>query len=133
LAVFPSRRRDLHDQSLAEEVGHVPERIAREGRGLVLRFVLHQEIVCRLLDRFPSLVAGLLLDDLAVAFLQSLALAALLLDGLRLVGSAGGATVPTPVQEELVVVELAALENAHAAGPKFSATAVCRTMGMKPW
>ena len=111
----------------------MPERIDREGRGLVLRFVLHQEIVCRLLDRFPSLVAGFLLDDLAIAFLQSLALAALLLDGLWLVGSAGGATVPTPVQEELVVVELAALENAHAAGPKVSAAADCRTMGMKPW
>ena len=111
----------------------MPERINREGRGLVLRFVLDQEIVCRLLDRFPSLVAGFLLDDLTVALLQSLAPAALLLDSLWFVGSAGGATVPTPVQEELVVVELAALENADAAGPKFSATAVCRTMGMKPW
>ena len=111
----------------------MPERIAREGRGLVLRLVLDQEIVCRLLDRFPSLVAGFFLDDLAIAFLQPLTLAALLLDGLWLVGSAGGATVPPAVQEELVVVELAALENAHAAGPKFSATAVCRTMGMKPW
>jgi hypothetical protein len=131
--VFPSRRRDLHHESLAEEVCHVPERIAREGRGLVLRLVLDQEIVCRLLDRFPPLVAGLLLDDLAVAFLQSLALAALLLDSLWLVGSAGGATVPTPVQEELVVLELAVLEDARAAGPKVSATAVCRTMGMKPW
>jgi|ERR1035437_2391557 hypothetical protein len=111
----------------------MPERIDREGRGLVLRFVLHQEIVCRLLDRLPSLVARFLLDDLAIAFLQSLALAALLLDGLWLVGSAGGAAVPTPVQEELVMIELAALENAHAAGPKVSATAVCRTMGMKLW
>ena len=113
MAVCPSRRRDLHDESLAEEVGHVPQRIDREGRGLVLRFV-DQEIVCRLLDRFPSLVAGFLLDDLALAFLQSLALAALLLDGLWLVGSAGGATVPTPVQEELVVVELAVFKNTHA-------------------
>jgi hypothetical protein len=133
LAVFPSRRRDLHDESLAEEVGHVPDRVYGEGRGLVLRFVLDQEIVCRLLERFPLLFAGLLLDDLAVAFLQPLAPAALLLDGLWLIGSSGGATVPPAVQEELVVVELAALENAHAAGPKFSATAVCRTMGMKLW
>jgi hypothetical protein len=81
----------------------VPERIDREGRGgLVLRFVLDQEIVCRLLDRLPSLVAGFLLDDLAIALLQSLALAAFLVDGLWLVGGAGRATVPTPVQEELV-------------------------------
>ena len=81
----------------------------------------------------PSLVAGFLLDDLAVAFLQSLALAALLLDSLWLAGSASGATVPAPVQEELIVLELAVFENAHAAGPKVSAAAVCRTMGMKPW
>ena len=81
----------------------------------MLRFVLDQEIVCRLLDRFPPLFAGFLFDDLAVALLQSLALAALLLDGLRLVGGAGGATVPPPVQEELVMVELAVFENTHAA------------------
>src|ERR1035437_6931481 len=81
LVAFHDRRRDLHDESLAEEVGHVPERIDREGRGLVLRFVLDQEIVCRLLDGFPSLVAGFLFNDLAVTRLQSLALAAFLHDG----------------------------------------------------
>src|ERR1035437_8061804 len=81
LVAFHDRRRDLHDESLAEEVGHVPERIDREGRGLVLRFVLDQEIVCRLLDGFPSLVAGFLFNDLAVTLLQSLALAAFLHDG----------------------------------------------------
>ena len=32
-----------------------------------------------------------------------------------LVGSAGGTAVPAPVQVELVMVELAVLENAHAA------------------
>src|ERR1039458_1124696 len=81
LVAFHDRRRDLHDESLAEEVGHVPERIDREGRGLVLRFVLDQEIVCRLRDGFPSLVAGFLFNDLAVTLLQSLALAAFLHDG----------------------------------------------------
>jgi hypothetical protein len=40
--------------------------------------------------------------------------------------------VPPAIQFELVMIELAVLENAHAAGPKVSATAVCRTMGMKP-
>jgi hypothetical protein len=74
----------------------VPERIDGEGRGLVLRFVLDQKIVCRLLDRFPSLVAGFLLDDLAARFRQSFALAASLryarswTDGLH---SGSGSTV----------------------------------------
>ena len=81
----------------------------------MLRFVFDQEFVCRLLDRFPPLFAGFLFEDLAVALLQSLALAALLLDGLRLARRAGGAPVPPPVQDELVMVERAVFENAHAA------------------
>jgi hypothetical protein len=56
--------------------------------------VIREEFLCRLLDRFPLLFAGFLFDDLAVALLQSLALAALLRDGLRLAGGAGGTAVP---------------------------------------
>ena len=80
----------------------MPEGVLRERRRLVFGSVIREELIGRELNRLPTLFAGFLLDDLAVAFLQSLALAALLLDGLWLVGSAGGATVPTPVQEELV-------------------------------
>jgi hypothetical protein len=114
LVAFHHRRRDLHNQLLAEVVCYVPEGVDRERGRFVLGLVFDKELVCRLLDRLPPLFAGFLFDDLAVALLQPLALAALLLNRLWLVGSAGGATVPTPVQEEFVVVEPAAFENSHA-------------------
>jgi hypothetical protein len=65
----------------------VPEDVFREHWCFVLGFVLDQDIVCRLLDGFPPLVARLFLDDLAIALPQSLALAAILLDDLRLVAA----------------------------------------------
>ena len=84
--------------------------------------VIVEKFVGCLLDRFPLLFAGFLFDDLAVALLQPLALAALLRDRLRLAGGAGGAAVPPPVQLELVMVERAVLENAHCVAV-FRATA----------
>ena len=56
LVAFHDRRRDLHDESLAAGSVTCPSALDREGRGLVLRFVLDQEIVCRLLE--ASSVAG---------------------------------------------------------------------------
>ena len=61
----------------------------------VWRVVIEELIGC-LLDRFPLLFTGFLFDDLAVALLQSLALAAFLRDGLRLVRGAGGTAVRRP-------------------------------------
>src|SRR5205085_8085449 len=77
--------------------------------------VILNELICGELDGLSSLLAGLFFDDLAVALLQPLALVALLLDRLRIVGSTSGAAVPPAVQFELVMVELAVFENAHAA------------------
>jgi hypothetical protein len=41
-------------------------------------------------------------------------MAALLSDGQWLAGGAGGTSVPPPIQLELVMIELAVFENAHA-------------------
>ena len=93
----------------------MPEGVLCERRRLVFGSVVLEEIICCLLDRFTPLLAGFLFDDLAVACLQALALAAFLPYGLVLVGRAGGPPVPAPVQLELVMIELAVFENAHAA------------------
>ena len=68
-----------------------------------------------LLERFPLLFAAFLFDDLVVALLQPLAPAALLRDGLGLACGASRTPVPPPVQLELVMIELAVFEDAHAA------------------
>ena len=91
----------------------MPEGILREGGRLVFGSVILEKFIGCELDRFPPLFAGFLFDDLAVARLQPLTLAALLRDGLRLAGGAGGAPVPLPVQLELVMIEPAVFENAH--------------------
>ena len=116
LIAFHDPWRDLHDELLPEVVGDVPERIGRERRRFVLRRVFDQESVRCFLDRLPALYAGFLLDDLAVALLQALALAAFLPDGLVPIRRAGGPTAPPPVQDELVMVEPAVLEDAHRIG-----------------
>ena len=91
------------------------EGINRVCRGLVFRFVIEKKFVRRFPDRFPLLFAGFLFDDLAVALLQPLTLAALFRDGLLLVSGAGGTPVPPPVQHELVMIKPAVFENTHAA------------------
>ena len=72
------------------------ESVNRERGRFMLQLVFDQEVVGRLLDRFPALLAAFLFDDLAVTLLQSLALAALLPYGLIPVRRAGGASVPPP-------------------------------------
>src|ERR1035438_2273360 len=92
----------------------MPEGILRVRRRLVFGSVILEELIRRLLDRFPLLFAGFLFDDLAVTPLQSLALATFLCDGLWLIRGAGGAAVPPPVQIEFVMVEPTVLEDAHS-------------------
>jgi hypothetical protein len=50
-------------------VGYVSEGVDRERRGFVFQFVIEEEFICCLLDRFPPLFAGFTFDDLAVALL----------------------------------------------------------------
>src|ERR1035437_5370529 len=93
----------------------MPQGILRECRRLVFGAVIREEFSGCKLDRLPLLFAGFLLDDLAVALLEALALAAFLPYGLVPVRRAGGTSVTPPVQLELVMIELAVFENAHVA------------------
>src|SRR5258707_1236909 len=86
-----------------------------ELRRLVFSAVVLKEFSGGNADRFPPLFAGFFFKDLAVALLQPLPLMALLRYGQLLISSAGGTAVPPPVQSELVMIELAVLENAHPA------------------
>src|SRR5207237_2279599 len=83
-------RGDLHYQLLPEEFCNVPQSIFGVRRRPVLGGIILNELICGELDGLSSLLAGLFFDDLAVALLQPLALVALLLDRLRLVGSTSG-------------------------------------------
>ena len=51
LRVFHDLRRDLHEESLAEEVRHLPERIDSEGRGLVLILARKSSAACWIVFR----------------------------------------------------------------------------------
>ncbi len=92
------------------------EGVDGECRGLVFQFVVGKKFVGGLLDRLPALFPILFFQDLAIALLQPLPLDALLRDRQLLVGGAGRAAAPAPIQLELVMVERAVLENAHCVG-----------------
>src|SRR5579871_1766448 len=91
----------------------MPQGIDRIRRRLVFQFVIDQELVGGLADRLALLGAAFVFDDLAVRFLQPLALTALLLDRLFLVGASCGTATAAPVDDELEMVVLAVLEDAH--------------------
>src|SRR5438034_502519 len=93
----------------------MPKGILCERRRLVFGSVVLEKLFGCLLDRFPLLFVGFFFDDLAVALLQPLTLAALRRDRLLLVSGASRTAASAPVQFELVMIESAVLENAHVA------------------
>ena len=104
-------RCNLHHETAAEQATHMPEGVDRESCGFVFQLVVGKKFVGGLLDRLAALFAVFFFQDLAVALLQSLPLEALLGDGLGLVGGAGGAAAPPPIQDELEMVESAVSEG----------------------
>src|SRR5262245_19190053 len=79
----------------------------------MLSSVLGEEFVCRLFDRFPLLVASFFFENLAVALLQPLTLAALFVDSLRLVCGARGTAMSTAVEHKFVMIEATVFEDAQ--------------------
>src|SRR5450631_1975753 len=109
----------------------MPERVLGKRRRLVFGSVVLEKLIGRELDRLPLLFPGFRFEDLAVAFLQSLPLTALLLDGLLLVSRAGGTPAAPTVQLELVMVEPAVFENAHSAELSLDTIQVLRLATVK--
>ena len=109
------RRSDLRSVAPSKAQGEPPDRVAEQA-SQPGNLAVHDR-VGRLVGYVVPGYAGdtsqsaeILLENLAVALLQSLALAALLGDCVRLVRGAGGTAVAAPIDYEFEMLQPAVLE-----------------------